>query len=188
MKQSAKKKQWLTLSLVVALGAAVYLNYAMAGDTALMTEGDTTGYTEEEEHLGDATFVGAEVSQPEEPKSYFDQARENRAVAREEALGVIQEVLDNAQAPVEEKQEASRQATQIAENVLQESNIESLLMAKGFRDSVVYISGERCNVVVQATELQQQESLQILEIVVSQSAISPEQVQIMTAEAAEKEN
>ncbi|MBE6807153.1 MAG: SpoIIIAH-like family protein [Ruminococcaceae bacterium] len=185
MKQYFKKKQWMTLSLVAAMGVAVYLNYALSGDASLAANGENAGYSDggEGEHLGDATFVGAQPSDPaEKPLGYFDQARENRAVAREEALGLIQDVLNNAQAPAEEKQQATQKATAIAENVLQESNIESLLMAKGFLDSVVYIDGERCSVVVQAEALQQQESLQIMEIVVSQSSVSPDQVQIMAAE------
>lgn len=182
MKQYFKKKQWMTLSLVAAMAVAVYLNYALSGDASLAVDGDQQDYSQQpEENLGDATFVGTEVSDPPQ-LGYFDQARENRALAREEALGLIQDVLDNAQTPAAEKQTATQKATAIAENILQESNIESLLMAKGFTDSVVYIDGERCSVVVQAEALQQQESLQIMEIVISQSSVSPEQVQIMAAE------
>lgn len=184
MKQYFKKKQWMTLSLVAAMGVAVYLNYALAGDPSLAVNGESQENPQqsEGENLGDATFVGTDVSEPPEPLGYFDQARENRAIAREEALGLIQDVLNNAQTPAEEKRSATQKATAIAENVLQESNIESLLMAKGFADSVVYIDGERCSVVVQAEALQQQESLQIMEIVVSQSSVRPDQVQIMAAE------
>jgi len=184
MKQYFKKKQWMALSLVAAMGVAVYLNYALSGDPSLAVNGENQEYSQEPEgeNLGDATFVGTDVSDPPAPLGYFDQARENRAIAREEALGLIQDVLDNAQTPAEEKQSATQKATAIAENILQESNIESLLMAKGFTDSVVYIDGERCSVVVQAESLQQQESLQIMEIVVSQSSVKPEQVQIMAAE------
>ena len=110
-------------------------------------------------------------------------ARANRTAAREEALSILQEVLDSAQASAEDKAQATQKATAIAENVLQESNIENLLLAKGFADSVVYIDGERCSVVVQSDDLQQQESLQILQIVVSQSEVAADQVQIMTATA-----
>ncbi len=184
MKQYFKKKQWMTLSLVAAMGVAVYLNYAMAGDASVAVNGGQSEepHQSEGENLGDATFVGTDVSEPPQPLGYFDQARENRTIAREEALGLIQDVLDNAQTPAEEKETATQKATAIAETILQESNIESLLMAKGFADSVVYIDGDRCSVVVQAEALQQQESLQIMEIVVSQSSVRPEQVQIMAAE------
>lgn len=188
------KKQLMTVALVAALGVAVYLNYYLTQDPALSAGTDTSD-TRDEEHLGDATFVGAGVSKPEgeqgdtsrEEADYFDTARANRTAAREEALSILQEVLDSAQASAEDKAAATEKASAIAENVLQESNIESLLTAKGFSDSVAYIDGDACSVVVEAESLQQQESLQILQIVVSQSGIEASKVQIVTATAGKKE-
>lgn len=181
MKRFLKKKQWMLVALVGALGLAVYLNFYLVGSPDTTT-GENTATKKTDGNLGDATFVGAGVSDPEED-SYFAQARAVRTTAREEALAIIQEVLDSAQASAEDKAQATEKATAIAENVLQESNIENLLLAKGFADSVVYIDGERCSVVVKAQELQQQESLQILQIVVSQSDVAADQVQIMAAGA-----
>ena len=191
MKRFFKKKQLMMLTLVAALGVAVYFNYTMSADKSASADPPAV-----EEHLGDATFVGAGVSDPEagettdttapvqpETINFFDQARENRTVAREEALGIIQEVMDSAKSTAEDKKTASARATAIAQNVLQESNIENLILAKGFSDSVVYIDGDNCSVVVQAEELQPQESLQILEIVVSQSAVAADKVQILAAKA-----
>lgn len=188
-----KKKQLMTVALVAALGVAVYLNYYLTSEPGLSAGTDVSA-PEDSDSLGDATFVGAPVSKPEgdtsdtsgEPEktpTYFDQARANRTAAREEALSILQEVLDNAQATAEDKAAATAKASAIAENVLKESNIESLITAKGFPDSVVYISGDSCSVVVAAKELQQQESLQILQLVVSQTEISAAKVQIVAAEA-----
>ena len=179
------KKRWMTLALVGALGLAVYQNYYMTTDPALSagTEMSSPAEEEEETHLGDATFVGAGVSNPEEQPTYFDEARQKRTAAREEALGILQEVLDSAQASAQDKAQAMERATAIAENVLQESNIENLILAKGYPDSVVSIDGERCSVVVQAENLQQQDSLLILQIVVSQSAVPADGVQIVAAKA-----
>lgn len=182
MKKFLKKRQLMLVALVVALGLAVYLNFYLVDSPSLSTGSDTAN-KKEDSHLGDATFVGTGVSDPNEQLSYFDEARHNRTSAREEALGILQEVLDSAQASAEDKAQATQKATAIAENVLQESNIENLLLAKGFADSVVYIDGERCSVVVQAENLQQQESLQILQIVVSQSSVEADQVQIVAANA-----
>ena len=177
-----KKKQLMLVALVAALGLAVYLNFYLVDSPALSTGADTGG-KKEESNLGDATFVGTGVSDPNEQPTYFDEARHHRTAAREEALSILQEVLDSAQASAEDKAQATQKATAIAQNVLQESNIENLILAKGFADSGVYIDGERCSVVVQAESLQQQESLQILQIVVSQSAVSADQVQIVAAGA-----
>lgn len=195
MKRVFGKKQWATVALVGALGLAVYLNYYLASEPSLAAGTEVSAPTEEAEepHLGDATFVGAGVSDPadqqgevppvEDTRNYFDKARDNRTAAREEALSILQEVLDNAQASAEDKKAATQQATAIAENVLQESKIENLILAKGFADSVVHIDGDSCSVVVQTLDLQQQESLQIMEIVVSQSAVAADKVQILSAEA-----
>lgn len=182
MKKFLKKKQWMLVALVGALGLAVYLNFYLVGSPST-TKGKDTAAKKNDANLGDATFVGAGVSDPNGESSYFEEARSVRTAAREEALSIIQEVLDSAQASAEDKARATEKATAIAENVLQESNIENLLLAKGFADSVVYIDGERCSVVVQQEELQQQESLQILQIVVSQSDVAADQVQIMAAGA-----
>ena len=180
MKAFVKKKQLMLVALVGALGLAVYLNFYLVESPSLAA-GSETGTEREESHLGDATFVGTGVSQPETEPTYFDEARAKRTAAREEALGIIQEVLDSAGASSEDKAQATKRATAIAENVLQESNIENLLLAKGFADSVVYIDGERCSVVVQVDALQQQESLQILQIVVTQSDVKADQVQIVAS-------
>lgn len=186
MKTFLKKKQLMLVALVAALGLAVYLNVYLVDSPALST-GTEVGEPQDEEHnLGDATFVGTGVSDPEKPLSYFDEARQKRTAAREEALGIIQEVLDSAQASAEDKAQATQRATAIAENVLQESKIENLILAKGYPDSVVHIDGERCSVVVQAENLQQQDSLLILQIVVSQSAVEADRVQIVAANAEKK--
>ena len=158
-----KKKRLMVAALAVALGLAVYLNFYLTESPALSTGTDAT-QQKDDANLGDATFVGTGVSEPSEEASYFDEARVKRTAAREEALSIIQEVLDSAQASADDKAQATQRATAIAENVLQESNIENLLLAKGFADSVVYIDGNRCSVVVQAENLQQQDSLLIFNL------------------------
>ena len=188
MKRIFSKTKWVTLALVAVLGLTVYLNYYLTTDPALSAGSDLSTPEEEDTHLGDATFVGTGVSDPQETppednRNTFDKARDNRTAAREEALSILQEILDNASASAEDKKAATSQATAIAENVLQESKIENLILAKGFPDSVVHIDGDRCSVVVQSADLQQQESLQIMEIVVSQSDVAVEKVQILSAAA-----
>ena len=65
MKRLFKNKKVMTVALVAALGLAVYLNYAMSSAPSLSV--DTEPETPEVgENLGDATFVGAQVSDPAE--------------------------------------------------------------------------------------------------------------------------
>ncbi len=187
MKKAFGKKQWMMLGLVVALGAAVYLNYYFTQDIPL-TQGEQSAATDaEDDKLGDTLFVGAQPhdapsgdEQTPSSADYFDEARASRTAAREESVKLLEEVFDSAQSGAEEKAAATAKATAIADHILQESNIENLIIAKGFADCVVFIHDDACRVVVDAAELQAMESVQIMEIVLSQSDIVADNVQIIT--------
>lgn len=189
MKKGFGKKQWMMLALVVALGAAVYLNYYFTQDIPL-TQGEQSAANDaDDEGLGDALFVGAQTQddqQEDKPpqdapaEDYFEAARASRTEAREESVKLLEEVFGSAQSTAEEKAAATAKATAIADHILQESNIENLIVAKGFADCVVFIHDDACRVVVDAAELQAMESVQIMEIVLSQSDIVADNVQIVT--------
>lgn len=193
MKKFFAKKQLMMVALVAALGVAVYLNYYFTNEPILSAGADTSSSSPSDDGaLGDAYFVNGIVSDvPKEESSadktdaegYFDKARASRVAAREESLRLLQETLGRADASAEEKKQAQELAAAVAERVLQESNIENMILAKGFEDSVVFIDGDACSVVVKAEQLQQQESLQILEIVMVHAGVASDKVQITTAKA-----
>ena len=189
MKKGFVKKQWMMVALVVALGAAVYLNYYFTQDIPLTQGEQSTANDTDDEGLGDALFVGAQTQddpQDEDPsqdasaEDYFEAARASRTKAREESVKLLEEVFGSAQSTADEKAAATAKATAIADHILQESNIENLIIAKGFADCVVFIHDDACRVVVDAAELQAMESVQIMEIVLSQSDIVADNVQIVT--------
>ena len=192
MKKLFAKKQLMMVALVAALGVAVYLNYYLTNEPILSAGADTSSSPSDDGALGDAYFVNGTVSDvPKEEASsdstqtedYFDKARASRVAAREESLRLVQETLGRADASAEEKKQAQELASAVAERVLQESNIENLILAKGFADSVVFIDGDACSVVVKAEQLQQQESLQILEIVMMHAGVASDKVKITTPKA-----
>ncbi len=182
MKKLLAKKQWMMIALVVALGAAVYMNYYFTNEPALspQTQSETTSSGDA---LGDAYFVNGVVSDvpKDSVQDYFDKARENRSTARNDSLRIIQETLGRAEASADEKKMASEQASLIATRVLQESNIENGVVAKGFEDCVVFIDGDKANVVVKADDLQTTESLQIMELVASHASLKAENIQIVAS-------
>ena len=60
-----------------------------------------------------------------------------------------------------------------------ESNIETLVVAKGFAECVAVISGESASVVVKSEGLQAAQIAQINEIVYEQSGILPVNIKII---------
>lgn len=207
MKKLLQKKQWMMLSLVAALGVAVYLNYYFTKDLLLQSDPAGAGVTasqpdDGERKLGETSFVGQETGESSTPSdtlpvqgkpgdsesksagegtaggNYFDTARSTRTKAREEAVRTLEDTLGGATATAEQKAAAQKQATAVAENILKESNIENLITAKGFADCVAFIEEGSCTVVVASGELKPQQSLQIMEIVMGQTGLPAKNVQI----------
>lgn len=180
------KKQVLLATLIVALGVAVYLNYYFSSQQPPTTDvnGRPTSSTSSR-NMGDAQFVGnsSVVSSPEstvDANDYFVQARLSRESAREEALDIVKDMMNDVKATDEVKKQAAEKAATIAQAVEQESKIESLIKSKGFADCVVYIEGENCSIVVRSEGLKPQESVQITEIVTTQSNIVAQNINIGT--------
>ncbi len=180
------KKQVLLATLVVALGLAVYLNYYFANQVPDVSA--NAGTSDTDKNLGDAQYVnnGSTVTTEGEtsattgdPDDYFVQARLNRENARQEALDIIKDTLNDVKATDEMKAQATAKIEAVTAALEQESKIESLIKAKGFSDCVVYIEGENCSVVVRSEALQIQDTVQITEIVTSQSDIVAQNISIV---------
>ena len=146
------KKQLVLASLVLALGAAVYLNWQFAG-TGRLPVGDSSSETSQ---LGAAQLVnntyvetvndGAESG--EATGDALAQARMDRQNSRDQALELLDGVLEDVDSDSAAKQQAVEEASAIAQNILAESNVESLLEAKGYTDCVAYITAQECSVVL----------------------------------------
>lgn len=178
MKKLFQKKQWLMLSLLVALGAAVYLNYyftkAPAVETgAGKTESQASG--KDDGKLGEAVYVQAGVSTDGD---YFEQARSSREKAREEALRLLEEISKSADTGDEDRKTAQEQMRKIAENVLLESDLENQIITKGFKECVVFIDADHCFVAVSSKELSGTQSAQILDLVLKRTDIPAQNIQI----------
>ena len=160
---------------MVALGLAVYLNYMFTPSDSLPTAGDKEGETTTtEKNLGESLYVDAELQ-----NDYFAAARVSRESARDEAIELVEELLSDVRLSEEIQQQAAEKTAAIADAVVDEIAIEQLVLAKGFDDCVAYIDGDRCQLVVKAEDLTQQQTLQILEIVTSQTAVLPQNINIV---------
>lgn len=182
------KKQLVLASLVLALGAAVYLNWQFAG-TQKLPVGETSSSTSQ---LGAAQLVNnayVETVSDDLKKAEGEssgsgsgdrlaEARLNRQNARDEALELLDDVLENVESDADAKKAAVDQASSIAQNILKETNVENLLNAKGFGDAVAYISEEGCSVAVSG-EVQDSDVLVIQEAVMEQTGLTADKIKIV---------
>lgn len=179
------KKQLVLASLVLALGAAVYLNWQFAGVNKLPV-GDSSS---EVSQLGAAQLVNNAYvetvsddlkKQPSSDSSadLFSEARLNRQNSRDEAMELLDDVLESVDADSDAKKEAVEQASAIAQSILKETNVENLLQAKGYEQSVAYLHDGECSVVVSG-EIQEADTLIIQEIVMDQTGVTADKIKII---------
>jgi len=65
------------------------------------------------------------------------------------------------------------------DKVKKETNIETMILAKGFSQCIAVISNENCNVIVESDGLEPGEVAQITEIVYEQAGIHPANLKIV---------
>ena len=119
-------------------------------------------------------------SEPDSTDSYFSSVEVSRKRARDEALEVLNAVVENDQASDAVKAEAMAEIQTIAKEMSQESNIESILMSKGFAQCLAVINGESAHIVVRTEEqLNASQLAQINAVVYEQAGIEPVNITIV---------
>ena len=159
------RRNLIIIGAVLLVGVAICLNWVLFADN-----GDA-GYD-----YGDGSgSAGNQVENTEtsEVLAYFASTQVSRDRAREEALAVLQSVVDSADADSAEKAQALEDIATIANNIEAEANIEAMVMAKGFEQCIAIINDGMCTVVVMTDGLLASHMSQINEIVYEQTGIKP---------------
>ena len=157
------RRQIIIASAVLLVAVALALNFMLFGKTP-SEDAVPTQTGEETVVVGDGYFSATQVS---------------RQRARDEALEVLQGVVDSEEADEATKTSALLEIATLAKAMEAEANIESLILAKGFAQCVAIINDDACTVVVSAESLQPQQIAQINEIVFEQAGIKPANIRII---------
>jgi len=111
--------------------------------------------------------------------NYFEAMELSRQQARDEAMEVLLNVAESSTALQEMKDEAMGSIAQIAADMEHETNIETLILAKGFSRCVAVVNGDNASVIVKSAGLLPNEIAQISEIVYEQAGILPTNLKII---------
>ena len=117
--------------------------------------------------------------QEETVDSYFSSVQVNRQRTRDEAIEVLQGVVDNEASTEVAKNEALAKISKLASIMEAEANIETLIVAKGFKECVAVISEDGASIVVKSDGLLPAQISQINEIVYTQAGIQPVNIKII---------
>ena len=196
MKSAKSKRQLTILTLILALGVAVYLNWeyaktdspfalptqTQAEDDALLANAQAEN-TPVMEALPDKNYGEAQLVSVSENSSdqYFETARLTRTKTRDEALDKLQQSLKATGLTEEEKAQLKDTLSSTISNISLESDIENLVKAKGFADCVVFVDGEKVDLAVKtgAEGLSKNEVAQLRDIILGKVQTSAQNISIV---------
>ena len=174
MKQVWKKRA-AALAVLVFVGAAVYLNWRYSDNVADQTK-----------ILGQSALVSAQeeaaVASAAQNNDYFATARLSRKQARDSAISMLQEAETDENADESVLNEASQTLQVLAAYTVAESQIESLVTAKGYADCVTFMGADSVSVVVADQDgLDAADVARIMDIVITETSYTADQIKIMEA-------
>ena len=203
MKRVFKKNQVIIAALAVMIAAAGYLNYSgrlfpdkeKSSETGsevasqelldISQEDSQSASSDIKSQDGDneaqTSTPGEAVLTGGDDTSIVSQAKITREQVRAKNKESLQEIIDNKQLTGEQKKKAVNEMVELTKIAEKEAAAETMLSAKGFTDSVVSLSEESADVVVNAKELSEANRAQIEDIVIRKTGMAAENIVITPA-------
>ena len=202
MKRIFKKNQMIIAALAIMIAAAGYLNYSgrIFGEDTDMLETSNDLASQELLDISEADLASASGDIESQDNEADDKegsvggtpgeavltsgnaivadAKVTREQVRAKNKETLLEIIDNDKLSEEQKADAIEQMVFMTEVAEMEVAAETLLASKGFSETVVSISDEMVDVVVNATELDDAARAQIEDIVARKTQIAPENIVI----------
>ena len=171
------KRNLIIAASVLVIATAVLLNFILFSGNG---KGDGyDGYEQPSGNVSDSLDQSGSDNSTDTTGTYFSATQVSRQRARDEALEVLQAVVDSADSSETAKTEALESIAAIADEIQKEANIESLITAKGFEQCVAVLNGSTASIIVRADALQPADIAQINTIVYEQSGILPTGITII---------
>ena len=186
-----KSKQILTATLIVALGAAVAVNWYYTNTPEHSGEEITTQAVSG--NLGDSLYVGGTTAAPDDKNKsttesnsdssdeYFAKAKLTRQQSHDEIIDSIEEIIDSDNIDSDTKKTVTLLLSDFQSDIKAETDTENLIGAKVKGECLVVINDGACQVILEKNTLNDLLILQITEIIEKNTEISSENLTIIEA-------
>ena len=202
MKRVFRKNQVIIAALAVMIAVAGYLNYSgrifgnkedtaetsndlanqelldISDDDLTASSGDIESQDSE---ATDGTVEGTPVEAvltSGDASAVVAEAKVTREQVRAKNKESLMEIINNENLSDEQKQEAVNQMIEMTDLAEKEAAAETMLSSKGFTESVVSLSGDGADVVVNASELSDANRAQIEDIITRKTGVAAENIVI----------
>ena len=180
------KRNAIIAGVLVLVCAGIYLNWLSGQDTK-----DLSKVLDADKVLGESTLVLSDTTQTQPAiaaqesgqtaREYFAQMRRSGQKARDQAVELPE---TSAYAEGEDTSKSSAALEGIVGDALAESQIESLVVAKGYADCVAYISDDGISLAVAApaSGLTQSDVSLVADIVLAQTDFKLSDIRVIGVE------
>ena len=156
-----RKKTILVVILIAALCIAGALSAKYSEIESVSEEVNDLQY----EPVGRSEMVSSEAAETDK----YILAVENKRSNREDAIELLNDIVNNVSASPDARQDATEKINSVAESIMKESAIEELLKAKGYEKSVIYINDKEITASIFTENLSETDVAKIRDIILSQT-------------------
>lgn len=185
-----KKRQLLLATLIIALAAAVFVNWyytrpdiESAGAPVAVTT--TSPAVEEGANLGDARYVVStdvaleDAAAQAQASEYFAGAKLRRQTAHDEAAEALNDIIKDGSSAADAIAQASKTLDELAKAIALESDIENLITAKIGCENLVILNGGNAEIIVENGSLDDVSVVKIKEIALKQTGYPVDNITII---------
>ena len=189
MKRIFKKNQIMITALAVMIAVAGYLNYSgrLFGENTEKADNELANQELLDISLEETAELDEDIvdidGTPGEAvltsgTGIVAEAKLTREQVRAENKETLLEIINNTSIGDEQKAEAVSRMVEMTEIAELEAAVETMLLSKGFSESVVTITEQGVDVVVNSEELTDANRAQIEDIVARKTGVEPENIVI----------
>ncbi len=175
MDLNKKRKRVVFSGLVIALAAAMYINWYYTRPTSSEKPQSEQSTAEASAALGDAQYVNATVK-----SSVFSESELKRSQLQDEVKQNYESVIENKQADEESKKVARENLEKLNKNIMLQGEIETIIKSKTGKNVFVTI-GDTVEIIIEKNTLNSDIVLQIEDIVTKKADVPTEKITIIEA-------
>ncbi len=188
-----RKRQLLLATLIVALAAAVFVNWYYTRPEIESVDSGSVSPTVQPEvkegaNLGDARYViSSDASLEDEAaqaqaNEYFVSAKLRRQTAHDKASEALNDIIKDSSSSSESVSKATVALSELANAISLESDIENLISAKVGCENLVILNGGNAEIIVENGSLDDVSVIKIKEIAIKQTGYSVDRISITEME------
>ncbi len=136
--------------------------------------------TDPEGEQVEAIVPGFGIDDSKDAAAFFVEYRLERERTRGQQLEMLREVISNSGSDSETGQQAREQLLVISVNMARESEVESLIRARGYKDAAAYVDQKGITVIIRAKDISGEEIARVKEIVSRCTGVEEQNILIIT--------